>query len=186
MPKWNSQNTCMLLVDIQEKLLPVITGHETVLLNSIRLLKAARIFQTPLLVTEQYPKGIGPTVAALKELFPAGTPTPTKILSKTTFSCCGAPGFSEALDSLNRPFTILFGIETHICLLATLEELQAEGRNVLLAADACGSRNPEHHALALDAARACGAAVLPTETLIYRMLGDSARPEFKELLPLFK
>lgn len=177
-----AENTAFLMVDIQERLMPSIDGNEAVLRNAVRLLTAAKVLKLPLIVTEQYPKGIGPTLPELNELVPAGTPR----LEKTSFSCCGCAGFDEALDGLGRSVTVVFGIETHICILSTVMDLIDRGRNVVLAADACGSRSSENHALALDAVRRGGALVVPTETVVYRMLGAAGTPEFKALLPLFK
>ena len=177
-----AKNSALLMVDIQEHLMPLISGREAVLRNVVRLLTAVRVLNLPLLVTEQYPKGIGPTLLQLSSLIPPGTPC----IEKTSFSCCGHDGFDEALDALDRPVTVLFGIETHICILSTVMDLIERGRSVVLVADACGSRDAANHALAVDAARACGAFVVPTETVVYRMLGNSRAPGFKALLPLFK
>lgn len=177
-----AKNSALLMVDIQEHLMPLISGREAVLRNVVRLLTAVRVLNLPLLVTEQYPKGIGPTLLQLSSLIPPGTPC----IEKTSFSCCGHDGFDEALDALDRPVTVLFGIETHICILSTVMDLIGRGRSVVLVADACGSRDAANHALALDAARGCGVLVVPTETVIYQMLGNSKAPGFKALLPLFK
>ena len=177
-----ANHSSLLMIDIQEHLMPLIFGKDAVLRNAVRLLNAVRVLNLPLLVTEQYPKGIGPTLLQLSSLISPGTP----FIEKTSFSCFGHAGFDEALDALERPVTIVFGIETHICILSTVMDLIGRGRSVVLVADACGSRNPENHALALEAARGCGALVVPTETVVYQMLGDSKAPGFKALLPLFK
>ena len=175
----------LLMIDLQERLLPAIDGHEAVLRNSVRLLTAAGELGVPLIVTEQYPRGIGPTVPGLSALIPQGV----EPLSKVSFSCCAAPGFDGALAAVkgaSRGTAILFGVETHICVLTTAMDLLARGLNVVLASDACGSRARENHALALDAARAEGVFVAPTETVVYQMLGEAGTPAFKALLPLFK
>ena len=177
-----AQSVCLLMVDIQEKLLSVIAQKEAVLKNSIRLLSAARELSVPLIVTEQYPSGIGPTVPELAELLPEGT----EPLSKMAFSCRGASGFDEAVGETGREMMVIFGLETHICVLTTAMDLLARGMKVVVAADACGSRTPESHELALSAARSCGALVVPAETVVYQMLGVAGTPEFKALLPLFK
>ena len=171
-----------MMVDVQERLLPSISNHEAVLSNSVKLLRAAEVLSLPALYTEQYPKGIGKTVDELLNVLPQGTCR----TEKTAFSCCDEPGFIEAFREFKRPTAVIFGIETHICILSTVIDLIHMGHNVVLAADACGSRNPDNHALALEAIRACGAAVLPTESVIYLMLGASGTSEFKALLPLFK
>ncbi len=180
-----ASSSFLLMVDIQERLLPAIANRDAVLQNSVRLLTAARELNLPLIVTEQYPKGIGPTVPELAALIPEGAP----VLSKASFSCCGAPSFDEALEdclSQGRSTAVLFGVETHICVLATAMDLLERGVSVALAADACGSRSPDNHALGLEAARDCGALIIPTETVVYHILGEAGTPQFKALLPLFK
>ena len=96
-----AKNSALLMVDIQEHLMPLISGREAVLRNVVRLLTAVRVLNLPLLVTEQYPKGIGPTLLQLSSLIPPGTPC----IEKTSFSCYGHDGFDEALDALDRPVT---------------------------------------------------------------------------------
>lgn len=177
-----AQSVSFLLVDVQERLLPAVDRKQAVAENARKLLEAARVLEVPVLVTEQYPRGIGPTVAPLAELLSGGTP----VLEKTSFSCCGAPGFDAAFRAMERPRTVIFGIETHICVLATVMDLLCRGTEVVLAADACGSRTEENHSLGLQAARDCGALVIPTESVIYQMMGRAGTPEFKALLPLFK
>ena len=183
-----ARSSFLLMIDIQERLIPAIYNKDEVLRNSLRLLNAARELSVPSIVTEQYPKGIGSTLPELKELIPEGT----GVIEKTEFSCCDASGFGDAFLNLNftsgtKDTAILFGVETHICVLATaIDMLERYNLNVVVAADACGSRTKENHELALDALRSIGCLVVPTETVIYHMLGKAGTPEFKKLLPLFK
>ena len=95
-----AKNSALLMVDIQERLMPSIAGGEVVLRNAVRLLTAAKVLNLPLLVTEQYPKGIGPTLPELNALVPSGTPR----LEKTCFSCCGAEGFARRRDRRAKEF----------------------------------------------------------------------------------
>ncbi len=171
-----------LMIDVQERLLPAISGHDAVLGNAVRLLKTAQTLSIPLFYTEQYPKGIGPTHKELLEALPDGT----RRFEKVHFSCCGEEGFDGFLNEVPRPVTVLFGIESHICVLSTALDLAARGERVVVAADACGSRSPENHALALSAMGRSGVLPLPTETVVYRLIGRSGTPEFKAMLPLFK
>ena len=175
-------NAAFLMIDIQEKLLPVISGKDEIINNATKLMKAAEVLGIPMIYTEQYPKGIGSTVGALLESLPAAAAR----FEKNTFSCCDENGFDEKLGELNRQLIIAFGIESHICVLSTVIDLLSQGRKVIVAADASGSRNPNNHNLAMEEARACGASILPTESIIYHMIGRSGTPEFKTLLPLFK
>jgi nicotinamidase-related amidase len=170
------------MIDIQEKLLPVISDNDEIVKNAIRLLKAAEVFEIPVMYTEQYPKGIGNTVIPLFESLPA-----TVIRhEKNTFSCCDESEFNEKLTGIGRSLITVFGIESHICVLSTVLDLLSKGMKVVIAADACGSRNIYNHNLAMEEARACGASILPTESIIYHIIGRSGTQEFKTLLPLFK
>jgi len=176
------ENAAILMIDVQERLLPVIYGKDDIVKNVIRLLKASEVLQIPLIYTEQYPKGIGSTVLPLLESLPA---TATRF-EKNTFSCCDENGFIEKLKELGRSTIIVFGIESHICVLSTVTDLSLQGIKTVVAADACGSRNPYNHNLAMEEARACGASILPTETIIYQMIARSGTQEFKTMLPFFK
>lgn len=172
----------LLMIDVQERLLPVISGREAIVRNAVRLAKAAAVLAVPFFYTEQYPKGIGGTDGTIA----AALPETARRLEKMHFSCCSEENFDAFLAQQPRPVTVLFGIESHICVLGTALDMIARGHRIAVAADACGSRSPENHALAVEAMRAAGAPVIPTETVVYHMLGRSGTPEFKALLPLFK
>lgn len=175
-------STQMLMVDVQERLLPAISGSEEIRRNILRLVRASEVLQIPFFYTEQYPRGLGPTDGEILSSLPAGA----RRFEKNHFSCCDEEGFTDFLELTGPNRIVLFGIETHICILTTLLDLLARGRKVVLAADACGSRAPENADLALKAAAAAGALVVPTETVIYQLMGQSGTAEFKALLPLFK
>lgn len=183
-----AQSSFLLMIDIQERLIPAIYNKDEVIKNSSRILTAASVLSVPSIVTEQYPKGIGSTIPELKGLIPEGT----SVIDKTEFSCCDASGFGDAFLNLSfnsgtKDTVIIFGVETHICVLATaIDMTEKYNLNVVIAADACGSRTEENHKLALEALRSVGCLVVPTETVIYHMLGRAGTPEFKKLLPLFK
>ncbi|HCL80615.1 MAG TPA: hydrolase [Synergistaceae bacterium] len=172
----------LLMIDVQERLLPVITGRETIVKNAVKLAKAADVLTVPFFYTEQYPKGIGGTDGRIT----GALPETARRLEKVHFSCCSEEAFDGFLFQEPRPVTVLFGIESHICVLGTVLDMIAQGHKIAVAADACGSRSPENHALAMEAMRAAGALVVPTETVVYHMIGRSGTPEFKALLPLFK
>lgn len=183
-----AESSFLLVTDIQERLVAAMFNKDEVLKNSLLLLKAASELSVPSIVTEQYPKGIGTTLPELKALLPEDTP----ILEKTEFSCVQAPGFSDAylnlsFDSGVKDTAVLFGLETHICVLGTvLDMLDKYKLNIIVAADACGARSRDNHELALEAMRSLGCLVLPSESVIYQMLGRSDTPQFKTLLPLLK
>ena len=178
------------MIDIQERLLPAMFNKDEVLENSRKLLSAARELSpaVPSIISEQYPRGIGPTVPELKALIPEGS----SFIEKVEFSCCDNSGFGDAFLNLRfnsgtKDTAILLGIETHICVLATAFDLMEKyNLNVIVAADACGSRSQKNHELALEAMRSAGCLVVPTETVIYQMLKKAGTPQFKALLPLLK
>ena len=174
----------MLMIDLQERLMPAIYENDSIIQNSLKLLKTASELSIPLIVTEQYPKGIGNTIKTLKNLIPENS----EILEKLTFSCLDAPDFEKSLSKMkNRDTVILFGVETHICVLSTaIDAMEKLNLRVVIAADACGSRTEKNHILGLEAARNLGCLVVPVETVIYHMLGRAGTPQFKALLPLFK
>ena len=183
-----ARSSFLLMIDIQEKLMPAIYNKEEIINNSVKLLTAARELSVPLIVTEQYPKGIGQTLSELKNLIPESTP----VIAKTEFSCCEAERFGDEFLNMNfnagtRDTAILFGVETHICVLATAMDMMSKyNLNVVIAADSTGSRTEKNHVLALDAARSMGCLVVPVETIIYHMLEKAGTPQFKTLLPMFK
>jgi nicotinamidase-related amidase len=178
----NKDKTLVLMGDMQERLLPAIDRQEAVAQNATRLLKVAGVLSVPVMYTEQYPKGIGATVPEVLSAMPDGASR----FEKMSFSCCGEPGFTKAFQACARSLTVVFGIETHICVLSTIQDLRAREHNVALVADASGSRDRQNHDLAVAAARDCGVLVVPTETVVYQLLGRAGTPEFKSLLPLFK
>ncbi|MDI9388535.1 MAG: isochorismatase family protein [Synergistota bacterium] len=175
-------STQFLMIDVQQRLLPAISNSEEIHGNILKLARAADVLGVPFLYTEQYPRGLGPTDEVLLRALPEGSPR----FEKTSFSCCDEEGFEAVLESRGKPDVALFGIETHICVLATVLDLLGRGTRVAVVADACGSRYAGNSSMALDAMRSAGALVLPTETAIYHLMGRSGTPEFKELLPLFK
>jgi len=184
----NAMSSFLLMIDIQERLIPAIYNKDEVLENSTRLLKAAKELSLPVIFSEQYPKGIGSTVPELKTLIPEGS----ELIEKTEFSCCKNSSFGDAFlnmrfNSGTKDTAVLFGVETHICVLGTaIDMIEKYHLNVVIAADACGSRTPENHNLALEAMRSIGCLVVPSETVIYHMLRKAGTPQFKALLPLFK
>jgi nicotinamidase-related amidase len=171
----------LLLVDFQERLLPAISAAESVLANAVRLAKGAEILRIPVFVTEQYPKGLGPTVAGLKENLPSFTPW-----EKLTFSACGASGLVEALKKSNTTDVVLAGIESHVCVTQTCLDLLRLGLRVFVCADAVGSRTVENCRIGLERMRAGGALVVSTEMVLFEWLERAGTPEFKQIQALLK
>ncbi|MEA3283759.1 MAG: isochorismatase family protein [Synergistota bacterium] len=175
------KNTVMLMIDVQEKLLPAIYGKESVELNAKKLIKASQAMEIPLKVTEQYPKGLGTTVPGLAEEISSDD-----VFEKKAFGCFDEEGFDDFFRCTRRNQVVLFGIESHICVHTTAMQLLERDFEVTVVADGCGSRKNGNHEIALRNMSACGVHVLPMESVVYQLIKVSGTPEFKQLLPLFK
>ncbi len=175
------RSTVLAVIDIQERLAPQVMGAEQLIKKSAALIGAAKIMQIPLIATEQYPEGIGPTVPELKSLL-AGAP----LISKLTFSCVRDPGFISALDALRRRQILLCGIEAHVCVYQTAADLLERGYQVQVVGDAVSSRTEANKAIGLARIQHAGGAVTSVESALFELLETSACPEFKPILKLIK
>jgi nicotinamidase-related amidase len=173
-----TEGAVLLLIDLQQRLMPAIYDHETVLARAVRLAAAARRLDVPVRATEQYPAGLGPTVPPLAAY-------PQAVLSKTTFSAAGDPGFAALLPAESSQIVVA-GCEAHVCVLQTVLDLLASGRRVVWAADATGSRDPADRAAAIDRARQHGAEIVTSEMVLFEWLRDSRHPEFREVQKLLR
>ncbi|HVL73019.1 MAG TPA: isochorismatase family protein [Beijerinckiaceae bacterium] len=168
----------LLLVDLQERLMPAIAGSEGVVANALRLGEAARLLDVPVLATEQNPAGLGgnlPEIAALA----------SRTLPKNHFDATREAGFEAALPP-GRDTIVVAGCETHVCVLQTVLGLLGRGRSVALVADAVGSRLPANRDAALARAKAHGADLVTTEMVVFEWLGTCDHPRFREALRLVK
>lgn len=176
------ERTALVVVDLQEKLLPAIAGRERVLRNSVLLLRLADVLALPVVLTTQYSRGLGPTVPEVLEAAPGVTP-----LDKVSFGCFGSPEFLERLASLRgRDQLVVAGIESHICVAQTVLGARERGYAVHVATDAVGSRSEENRAVGLGRMERAGALLSSTEMAIYELLGRSDAAAFKKMLPLLK
>lgn len=175
------EESCLIVIDVQEKLISAMSAAEAVVANTAILLKAAERLGVPVLFSEQYPKGLGPTVPDL-------APFAAKVgpVTKTEFSCAAAPGFVERLRATGRKQAVLTGIEAHVCVLQTALGLRELGFPVFVVADAISSRKAESAAIALERMRAAGVNVVTTEMVLFEWLVRAGSPEFKELSALVK
>lgn len=174
----------LLLVDMQERLLPAMAGGPPAESRCAILLKAARALDVPVTVSEQYPKGLGRTVPGLKADL-GNAP----VFEKLSFSCWRDKPLRErmiALHEAGRPLVILAGIEAHVCVIQTAADLSAAGFGVFAVADAMASRDPAAHQLALDRMRQNGVAVINTEMAVFELLGQAGTPAFKALSALVR
>lgn len=175
------QRSCLLVIDVQERLLPAMAEGGNVVANAAVLIKAANRLGIPVLLSEQYPKGLGPTVAALSALVPEGL-----AVAKTEFSCAAAPGYLDRLRATGRDQLVLAGIEAHVCVLQTALQFRSLGYAVFVVADAVSSRKPESVGLALARMREAGAVPVTTEMVLFEWLGRAGTAEFKELSALIR
>ncbi len=175
---------CVLVViDVQERLLPPIFQKEALVRNAQLLIRAAGILKIPALVSTQYAQGLGHTVPELASLLPE-----TNAVDKTLFSCFGSDVFCAALKRLpgQRNTLLLCGMESHICVTQTALAALREGYLVHVASDAVGSRTKWNWKIGLDRMRAAGAVISSTEMMIYELMRSSSSASFKELLPFLK
>ncbi|MDR2838437.1 MAG: hydrolase [Azonexus sp.] len=174
-------NALLLIVDIQEKLAPAIHETETVTANSARLLHAAAQLAVPAFVSEQYVRGLGPSLPAIRDA--AGE---AHFFEKTHFSCAAEPGILDQLLAVGRRQIILTGTETHVCVLQTACGLLEADFQVYLVADASSSRAPASKETAITRLRALGVQVVTTEMVLFEWLRRAATDEFRAMLPLIK
>lgn len=172
----------LLIIDMQEKLLPSIPVHEQLLANQSRLIAAATLFGVPICVTEQYPRGLGPTASELRNQLPGHT-----FAEKLRFSAAECLGWGTAAESSEaRHQVVVAGIETHVCVLQTVLDLLAGGFQVFVVADAVGSRAKLNWQIALRRLSAGGAIVTSTESVLFEWCEVAGTPEFKQISQLIK
>ncbi len=178
----------LVVVDIQEKLLPAIFNKEQVVKNATLLMKMAELFKIPVILTEQYPKGLGKTVPEIQKAYDE-LDTEKKYVEKMTFSCAREAEFSTYLSEKHKngiTKVLLTGIEAHICVYQTAMDLMDLGYKVYLASDAVGSRREDAYRQILCHLRTKGVEVLPSETILFSLLERAGTEEFKKMLPYLK
>jgi nicotinamidase-related amidase len=178
-----AEHCALLVIDIQEKLLPPIFQREQVVKNSQLLIRLAGILKVPVLVSTQYAKGLGQTVPEIASLLPEARP-----IDKQMFSCFGSDVFCSLLKRLpgTRNTVLLCGMESHICVMQTALGALNEGYIVHVASDAVSSRSESNWKIGLERMRAAGAILSSTEMMTYELLRSSGTAAFKELLPYLR
>ncbi len=169
--------TTLLVIDVQDKLMIKIPGAADITRNIGFLIDGARLLAVPVAATEQYPKGLGPTVPELAQRLPERP-------AKTAFSSCAVPGLVEEFRRQGRTRVVLTGIESHVCVLNTALDLLAADFKVYLAVDAIGSRYAIDHDTALRRLERAGAILLTVETALFEMTGGASHPKFKQVSAL--
>lgn len=179
----NRDESVLLVVDVQARLLPVIFDSQRVLDNVMWLVQVAQKLDVPVIASEQYPRGLGLTHADLRGLLPIPS-----IVEKQHFSCVGAGMFAFGPDAplgAQRPQVVVCGIESHVCVLQTVLDLNALGRQVFVVADAVSSRDPANKALALERMRHDGIEIVSREMVAFEWLKQAGTQVFKEISSQF-
>lgn len=179
--KLRAENTVLVVIDLQEGFRPAVIDFDCVALNTSKLVQAANVLQLPVLVTEQYPKGLGSTVEEVSEHLPAITP-----IEKTCFSAAGIDQFMGALNETGRKQVLLSGIESHVCVWQTADDLLASGFNVHVARDAITSRTDVNMQTGIQKMERAGAVITTIETALFELLGRAGTDDFKAIQKLIK
>jgi nicotinamidase-related amidase len=179
--KLDRSRATLVVVDVQEAFRPVVLDFERVTANVSVLVQAARILELPLLVTEQYPRGLGSTVPEVAEQLGDVRP-----IEKVSFSALAADGFPGALAETGRDQVLLCGIESHVCVNQTAEDLLSDDIEVHVARDAVSSRTQDNRELGLHKMERSGATVTSVETAVFELLREAGTPEFKQIQGLIK
>ena len=177
----DAEKSCLVVIDIQAKLNPVMFDPARAPSGAAKLLKGAEVLGVPALLSEQYPKGIGTTVAVLQGLMPAGCP-----IEKDSFSCLADDAFAQRFAEHGRSQAVIAGIETHVCVMQTALHLLDAGAEVFVVADAAASRTEENHRAGLERIRDAGGWVVTVEMVLFEWLKRSGTPEFKQISQLIK
>lgn len=177
----NRENTALVIIDCQTKLMPAIRKTELLEETIVKLTKGAKVLDLPVIVTQQYTKGLGPTVDSLNEILGEYEP-----VEKTSFSACGAPEFVEAIKAAGKKNILMTGVETHICVEQTTLDLLEAGYNVYLIEDCVGSRKKHDKKIACQRMAAAGAVVTTYEAALYEILRGAKEEGFKAISAIVK
>lgn len=177
----NTEDTALVLVDVQGKLAQAMHNKEALFENLRKLVKGLQILGVPILWAEQNPDGLGSTIPEIAALLPTQKP-----VSKLTFSCCGNEQFMKNLKAIKRKNMVVVGIEAHVCVYQTVADLITQQYDVQVVADAVASRTPENKHIGLEKCKDAGAALTGTETVLFELLKEARGDQFKEIIRLVK
>lgn len=172
----SKDTAALVIVDVQERLAAVMKMKDAVIKNCLHLIELSKMFNIPVVVTEQYPKGIGRTMEEIRNALPAYHP-----VEKMTFSCCDEQAFTDEIKKLGKKTIILTGMETHVCVLQTCISLLHDGFDVHLVQDAVCSRAKENWKTGIEFMRGAGAVITCTETALFQLLKVAGTEEFKAI-----
>ena len=177
------ENTQAMIIDVQERLTPHIYDHENIIKKIITLVKGLQALDVPIMLNEQYKKGLGDTIPEVRDILEGSN---TKSFEKVTFSACDTDDSWHYLAQQNRGIVLLFGVETHVCVLQTALDLLDHGMQPVIIGDAVGSRFPYDKKLALRRIRRAGGVITTVETILFELCRSSADPAFKTISNLIK
>ena len=175
------ESTVLVVIDVQDRLFRVMQGREALADNLRKLISGAQVLGIPVMLTEQNPKGLGPTIPELASLLPAA-----KSIPKLSFSCCSEERFLRELKALNRRQVLLAGIELHICVYQTAVDLVAAGYEVQVVADCVATRLAENREVGLIRLREAGACLITTEMALFELLKTAEGDAFREINKIVK
>ena len=178
----NIKKSIIVIIDEQEKLIDAIHPSDNIVINTAKLAKAAKILSIPVIVTEQYPAGLGDTADVLKNNLDENT----VFLEKSSFSAMNEPEFARRITSYRRKQVLLCGIETHICVLQTALSLLENGYDVYVLKDCCASRHSFENDIAFELLRQYGVGIISVEIALFDLLETSKHTNFKEIQALVK
>jgi isochorismate hydrolase len=174
-------DTLLVIVDIQTKLLNVMFERERLISSCRKLIQSINLLEIPILVTEQYPEGIGPTDSVILELLQG-----RDIISKMSFSCCGVEDFSQRIKSSGEKQIVVIGIESHICVLQTVHDLLNQDYFVYIPYDAVSSRKEGDYKNALERMKQVGAVIGSMESAIFELMKTADIPVFRQISKIIK
>jgi nicotinamidase-related amidase len=172
----NKDDSILLLIDVQEKLTPFVLDNEAFIAQCEWMLKLARKMDVPILVSEQYPKGLGPTHEQLRAYF-----SHEECVDKVHFSCMSDANYVQRLKQFHKKQLVLIGIEAHVCVLQTALEMKQQGFDVFVVVDAVSSRGEQNLKYGLKRMKQDGVHLVTSEMVFFEWLKKAGTPEFKEL-----
>jgi len=177
----DTEKCCLVVVDVQGKLAQLMYERQALFSNIQILIKSAKILNIPILWAQQCPENLGPTVPEIAELLAENEP-----VNKSAFSCCGDDRFNARLNALTREQVVLCGIETHVCIYQTANDMLRKGFDVNVVADAVSSRTAENKQIGINRMTAEGAKIVSVEMALFELLKNAEHPQFRQVARLIK
>jgi hypothetical protein len=175
------EESVAVLIDLQDRLFPHMHENELLLANCLKLIAGLQILEVPIIVTQQYSAGLGPTVSSIVEKFDE-----FRYIEKNSFSCCDEPSFLDQMSQLKKRCILLFGIESHVCVLQTCIDLQERGLNALVIEDCTSSRKIADKNIAIQRMRQEGAYISSYESILLELTRRAGSEKFRSISRIIK